>query len=1301
MEAPDPRLVPEGPELTYSLALMDGLAPPRWLEVPVGTSVRGALALAGVKRGSAVRVFLGTEFLKEHEILPVAGDVVVARVVPEEAGTIIIIVLLIIVVASTVTNLVLLLTAKQPERDADSRFDSPILRGTRNRAAPHEPIPRVYGKYRFKPPLGAYSYTEVIGGDHYLRALFVIGYGPLVLDVADMRIGETPLSSFIGYEIEIRPGELTDLPITLYPAQVTQQDANIQLYDNQTFAPTGPKSLTSDANTDEVGIELFFPEGLGFINDKGNHRVRSQDFKVEYRPSGGGAWTLVPRAILRVSSMARLTGATESSGQIRVEMFRIGSFPIGINFPLPSRGTWEVRIEALTGLGGGTVFGEVQWRSLKSFRNEAPFDLPGVALVALRIKASDQLQGTIEDFSVLARAKLSTFDGASWTAPVETRNAAWAYADVLRGSANPDPIDDALIDGQRIKEWAELIEAHTTPDAAGDPVLNPMYFDGVIDYRTTVYRALSDIAAVARGTPLMRDGLFSVVFDHDRSLEAPAQLITPRNIIIGSFLGRRAFIEEAHGYRVQLKNEAKDYGDDEVVFFSPGYSAGTARVYEKIDWFGITNADRAVDETRFLIFSRRYRPEIFRIEMDIEHIAFERGDLVLFAHDVPLLGLAYGRVSIVTHNPDPFPGTIPKITLDEECTFEPGKSYAARIRRHHSVLEVMDSLALVNLATTDIVKSREITFVTPIPYADRPVVDDLVSFGEAGIETRRCVVRSISPQNDLTAVVELEDEGGAIFGDLTDPIPDYDPGINRPVDLAPLPPRILSVRGDFVNLLVTLQMESGHNRPVSRYEVQVRTADDPTSQWQDVPGVPLGGLVTVVVAGLELDQRYDVRARSVGPSGLASEWIEELGVFHYSHAVEIERYFISGLRLENVAGFDLDEFVGPDVVITWQLSVLQGLDAGDPLSDARSGAETTALEFDRFEGYRVRILEADLDPVTGGYSVGVLIDESLTQDTRFTYAYHHNVEDGGPRRALFFEVAAQLGGLITAWARKLTVNHPPAVPELISISALSGLRIELLIAAGGTDPDWEGFLVWRSETQGFVPSLTTLVFKGRLDRFLSIPSEPGHTYYVRYASFDAFSADPDVLNLSDEETVVASSVPGTVEQFVEVLAKHFTAPSLYVRDYFTYDLPPGVAGGNGGAAKIHQVSFLPSRDGFLVAQWHAAHFCQRFANNIPAPLIDRVIFCYSAGEDPVVAADQLIISENWYGSFIPLAWWGHYAPPGAGEPMLYTEIQSTIQVTTNQRIWVYAWVTLGNNGWGGITHEWYIVDDALWLQQVT
>jgi hypothetical protein len=78
-----------------------------------------------------------------------------------------------------------------------------------------------------------------------------------------------------------------------------------------------------------------------------------------------------------------------------------------------------------------------------------------------------------------------------------------------------------------------------------------------------------------------------------------------------------------------------------------------------------------------MIFERRYRPEVFRFDMDMENLVFERGPVP--SRTTPLLG---------STKADPADRQRHRLHARREVVFEPGH-HGVRIRRHQTVLEVL------------------------------------------------------------------------------------------------------------------------------------------------------------------------------------------------------------------------------------------------------------------------------------------------------------------------------------------------------------------------------------------------------------------------------------------------------------------------------------------------------------------------------------------------------------------------------------------------------------------------------------
>ena len=109
------------------------------------------------------------------------------------------------------------------EKDSPNYF----IDQARNQARPFQPVPSLLGTHRIVPPLGAQTYTEVVGDDQYLRMVVVWGYGPI--EIENLRIGETSITEYGDVEIETLVGREDDPDLTLIPSDVNQQDLIISI----------------------------------------------------------------------------------------------------------------------------------------------------------------------------------------------------------------------------------------------------------------------------------------------------------------------------------------------------------------------------------------------------------------------------------------------------------------------------------------------------------------------------------------------------------------------------------------------------------------------------------------------------------------------------------------------------------------------------------------------------------------------------------------------------------------------------------------------------------------------------------------------------------------------------------------------------------------------------------------------------------------------------------------------------------------------------------------------------------------
>jgi len=727
-----------------------------------------------------------------------------------------------------------------------------FLQGARNQAYPFARVPRVLGRHRFVPPLGAQPYTETVGNDQYIRMLFVWGYGPL--HITDIKIGETPIGEFDGVDIETRQGFADDAPITLYSNSVMQNDMEVTLRESDSYT-----LRTTDFDADEISVDITLPRGLVRFAGNGSKQTTTVQLEVQYSPAGEDDWSAgafsfksiagaslalpAPPAAYRTASgispviridrifqdpasgaLKCISGATVRTAldtqEPEVPQAPAGFIPLarilrrsgdsaviaggditderdsttiakyfetsddftvtaslsanGINiasgglsypglvlsakqssalrhsvsFKVP-RGRYDVRVRRITlDSTDDNTFDEAVWTALRSTRYSYPVNMTGLALTALRIKATDQLNGIVERLNGIVHSILPDWDGENWV-PQVTSNPAALFRHVLQGNGNARPLSDARLDLARLQEWH------------GHCATAQREFNAVIDYDVSVREVLQDIAAAGRASPTLLDGKWAVVEDQIQSV--PVQHFTPYNTF--GFQGRKSFDDMPEALRVRFINRDKGWLQDERLVFRDGFDATTATQYETLTFTGITSADEAWRHGRYHLASAQLRPETFSFYCDIEHIVCTRGDLIRFTHDVPMFGLAASRIATLILDEN-IPAQIIGVTLESTVTMQAEQNYAVRFR-------TQDGTSVVVALETQEGSTTELVFSTPQPISCGIATGNLALFGEAGQESACLIVKSIEPQNDLNARLTCVDAAPAVYAADTGVVPPY------------------------------------------------------------------------------------------------------------------------------------------------------------------------------------------------------------------------------------------------------------------------------------------------------------------------------------------------------------------------------------------------------------------------------------------------------------------------------------------------------------------------------------------------
>jgi predicted phage tail protein len=299
-----------------------------------------------------------------------------------------------------------------------------------------------------------------------------------------------------------------------------------------------------------------------------------------------------------------------------------------------AKGQYEVRIwKSTADIKDSRQSNETAVSQILCFQTDDA-DYSGQSRVALRIKATSQLNGAIDEFSAMAQAHAPVWTGDHFDVQ-HTRNPAWWYLWFAMGKSIEGKgrvygagLIEQQIDIEAIKAWGAWCD------------LKKLTFDYVLDRKMSSAQVLQMIARAGRASPTWQTGKLGVVWDAaDQPVVA---MFGPFNIKAGSF--KVAYINDDTPDEIVLNfaNEERDYQMDEVRVAVPGATATNNPL--QLDLDGCTVADMAGREANLIAASQVWHRRRTTWETDIEGWVASRGDVVQISHDLTVWGYS-GRLT--------------------------------------------------------------------------------------------------------------------------------------------------------------------------------------------------------------------------------------------------------------------------------------------------------------------------------------------------------------------------------------------------------------------------------------------------------------------------------------------------------------------------------------------------------------------------------------------------------------------------------------------------------------------------------
>lgn len=464
----------------------------------------------------------------------------------------------------------------------------------------------------------------------------------------------------------------------------------------------------------------------------------------------------------------KLRGSTIIAGLANIE--RTATNPIFSTFKFTPKevGNYKVRVTRISTTDWWTsnVADSLTWVSLATRFDAAPIITDKRhTFLELKIKASGQLNGNISNLSAVCTSVLDTYNFITETwKKAPTDSPAWVFVDLLTGEVNKRAISKDRLHLESILEWGTYcaeIPSNLNPDRTNN--FSRFSTNFILDYSATLQTVIDQVCGAAQASLNIIDGKYGVLLDVYRN--TPVQVFTPRNS--SNFSSSRIYSQKPDAISVQYIDPTFNWEVSEVKVYENGKDVNNAEIFDELIAFGCTNSEQAWRYGRYMLFQNRLRQETMSIQVDFEHLVCTRGDYVQIVQDSMRVGGTAARVRSVDTDTN-------EVVIDTAIDIVGGIDYGYVIRTPSGIYT----------STLTVIENDTFEFDGDLPQAG-----DLVVIGEVGKIVYDCIVKSISPNDDLSATLVLVEKADGVYAyETSQELPEYDPQISYTSDPDLRPP---------------------------------------------------------------------------------------------------------------------------------------------------------------------------------------------------------------------------------------------------------------------------------------------------------------------------------------------------------------------------------------------------------------------------------------------------------------------------------------------------------------------------------
>ena len=436
------------------------------------------------------------------------------------------------------------------------------------------------------------------------------------------------------------------------------------------------------------------------------------------------------------------------STQGTLQLIGNGVKPVRRTFTMPvPKGRYDVRIKRTSADATGDR--ETSQTNLLGmrFQQDQVGDVGGQTRVGLKVKASGQLNGAIDQYSAMVRAVC--IDAAGYE--MYNENPALWFLAIARGYYHPTSgkllagagLPDTQIDIPAIQAWAAFCQT------------NELWVSGILDTKMSVGEALNKIARVGRGSLSFGTGKLGVVWDAPNL--APVAMFGPHNMLPNTFTINYTAEKTADEVIIRFFNADNDYKPDTLRVTVPG-AVTTGQNPVEIDLWGVVYASQVAREANLIAAAQNWRRRRISWETDAEGLIVSRGDVVLLSHDLTSWA-ASGRIYAAS--------STTSITLDKPVQGNGAVQYLAFRRPDNATITYHTVAAFTGSSST-------LTLTSPLPVQPgsdgvHPCADYVWTFGPTATPGKKVKIVSVEPVGEGQVRLTAVDENPEYYASESDP----------------------------------------------------------------------------------------------------------------------------------------------------------------------------------------------------------------------------------------------------------------------------------------------------------------------------------------------------------------------------------------------------------------------------------------------------------------------------------------------------------------------------------------------------